>query len=742
MPFDDNVGSLVSEAEALRYAKEAFTASTSYFDSAIRKSILDNLRQFQSLHPQGSKYMSEVYRSRSKFFRPKTRASVRKNEAVAAEALFSTEDVVSITPENPDDQMQLASAEIMQALLQYRLTKPDNIPWFLLACGAFQDAQVQGIVCSYQCWEKTKKVDRPMVKLRPIENIRFDPSADWTDIVNTSPYFIEMIPMYVKDVLARMTTIDSKTGQSRWKRVSPESLLKASTAYTDVVRLQREAGRVDPQTYRSAITAFSVVWVHRNIIDIDGQDYVYHTLSTDELLDTPKPIEDVWYHGRRPYVIGIAAIETHRAYPTAPVALTKDIQAELNDNANQRMDNVKFAMNKRYLVRRTSQVDLRSINRNVPGSSTMVQDVEKDVKVIETHDVTQSAYQEQDRLNMDFDDIAGTFSRTTDAGRNELMNKVGGAVLLTKNASQIEGYQLRTWVETWVEPVLTQLVQLEQHYETDEVVLALAAQKSQLLQRFGVDTVTDDLLMGNLTCSVNVGMGATNPHDQLQNFINGLTALKELLADGVLDRYGIDVKEVFKEVFGKLGYKDGKRFFPDSQDPRITAMQSAMQEMQMALKQKKSPEEVAATVKKLLAEARRIDAETVLKGVESSFSAIQTAEVIAAVPQVAPIADKVLQAAGYVTPVPPGVDPNLPNPGGEGQLATEAVKNKRTGVDFTPGAAPVTNAAPSAPTAPQSAPQTPGIAPNTHPNFPANPTSPVVGLGKGSETMRPDSGGT
>jgi hypothetical protein len=172
------------------------------------------------VHPQGSKYLSDAYRARSKFFRPKTRAAVRKNEAIAAEAFFQTEDVVSVTAPDDDDPAQQASAEILKELLNYRLTK--SVPWFLTLIGGYQDAQVQGLVCSYQYWEfnAAKKIDRPCVKLRPIENIRFDPSADWTDPVNTSPYFIDMIPMYVKDVQARSKMIDPKTGQPRWAPMS------------------------------------------------------------------------------------------------------------------------------------------------------------------------------------------------------------------------------------------------------------------------------------------------------------------------------------------------------------------------------------------------------------------------------------------------------------------------------------------------------------------------------------------
>jgi hypothetical protein len=50
--------------------------------------------------------------------------------------------------------------------------------------------------------------------------MRFDPGANWMDPVNTSPYFIELIPMYVKDVQARMKNVPTRRparrSGSRW----------------------------------------------------------------------------------------------------------------------------------------------------------------------------------------------------------------------------------------------------------------------------------------------------------------------------------------------------------------------------------------------------------------------------------------------------------------------------------------------------------------------------------------------
>jgi hypothetical protein len=111
-----------SPEEWLKLAQEAYNSSTQFFETALRPRLIDDLRQFQSRHPTGSKYESDAYRARSKFFRPKTRAAVRKNEATAAEAFFSSNDIVTIRAHDEDNDLERASAAFYQELLQYRLT--------------------------------------------------------------------------------------------------------------------------------------------------------------------------------------------------------------------------------------------------------------------------------------------------------------------------------------------------------------------------------------------------------------------------------------------------------------------------------------------------------------------------------------------------------------------------------------------------------------------------------------------
>src|ERR1700734_3997966 len=89
------VGSM-SDGDMLRVARQCYDTTEEYFNASHRNRVMDAMARFRSMHPRGSKYWTDSYKRRSKTFRPKTRAMVRKREAAAVMSMFSTSDVVNI----------------------------------------------------------------------------------------------------------------------------------------------------------------------------------------------------------------------------------------------------------------------------------------------------------------------------------------------------------------------------------------------------------------------------------------------------------------------------------------------------------------------------------------------------------------------------------------------------------------------------------------------------------------------
>lgn len=569
----------------LKLAKDAYDASTSYIDTNYRSDWDYALRAFRNEHASGSKYLSDEYKARSRLFPPKTRSIIRKNEAAGMMAMFSNRETVNCEAENPDNPMSVAGAEAMKAVLEYRLTK--TIPSFEIYLGGLQDAQTTGTVCSYQYWEyenrggkKTK--DRPCIELRPIENIRLDAGASWIDPVNTSPYFCDIIPMYVCDVRAMMENKDDKTGAPKWKKFDEATIAKARPDIADATRKARLGGKQDPQDEVGEIKSFDIVWVMRWAMrDSQNDDKIFYTLGTEELLTEAKPIEEVYFHGKRPYAMGYGILEAHKTMKVGLPILTRPLQLESTDITNQRMDNVRFVLNKRWLVARGRQVDVQSLVRNVPGGVTLLTDPKTDIQESNWPDVTSSAFVEHDRLNASFDDLAGNFSPSTRVANNAVNDTLGGSKMASQSAGMMTEYLLRTVNETWWEKVLRQLVLLEQYYETDEVVLGICANKAKLFPRFGLSRITDDMLMQEVTVTVDAGMG--NPQERLQRFLMATNAAIQLIAQAPP---GANIEEMLKEIYANAGYRDGARFWNTQQDPRLLKAMQMVQQLQGALKGK------------------------------------------------------------------------------------------------------------------------------------------------------------
>jgi hypothetical protein len=673
-------------------ARSAYTSSTTYVDANYRKTWEDAIRAFNGQHPNDSKYNNPAYEKRSRVYRPKIRAVMRKNEAAAAAAFFSNMDVVSIEAMDTSNTKEVASAEVNKQLLQYRLTK--SVPWYQTVIGGLQDAQTTGVVCAHIYWkyreepaetleaeetgdveeedpeypiqtdlpegafavERSKEVpegnsqtpsmlpqsgpigippaalpgsapppasaptapgvaalpaqqggmpphapgapaplppvpppppvpaqpagpkvleDRPVVDLIPVENLRIDPGANWIDPINTSPYVIELVPMYVLDIKERMES-------GEWLMLSDGMIAAATEPLADSTRVSRNANRDDPYgSDNTAIDDYAIVWVQRHIHRRGGRDWSFYTLADLAMLTDPVPLEDIVFHGKRPYVLGNCILETHKLYPASLPTLSKGLLDETNEITNQRLDNVKFVLNKKFLVKRGKEADVGGLLRNVPGGVVMLDDPMNDVKELNWQDVTASAFQEQQGINMEMDELLGNFNPASLMAQGAANSPARNMAMLSQSNGTLVEYLLRTYVETFVQPVLRQLILLEQHYETDQVVIKIAAKRAQLFQKFGIDKVTDELLEQELTLTVNVGMGATDPHQKLQKFMGAMSSFSQMMQHPTP---GINMVEVGKEIFGHLGYSDGSRFFT-TENPQVAALTQQIQQMGQQLQQ-------------------------------------------------------------------------------------------------------------------------------------------------------------
>ena len=630
------------ERNYLQLVGQALTQGQTFVTQArVRDSWDRSIRAYRNEHFAGSKYGHKDFKLRSQIFRPKTRSAVRKDLAAAASALFSTTDAISCEPGDEGNPIQRASAAIIKELLNYRTDRTGGraaIPWFRVSMGARQDAVMFGVCVTKQTWKLERKqigeqplldpygnaildsetgmpvmkpeykvlFDRPDITGIPLENIIIDLAADWLDPVQTAAFFIVKYPM-------RRFEIDAmrKHPTTPWKEVPWDQMRGADTAKTDSasVRQAREGGQ---DRFDQTVTGngeFEVVWVHEVFIRIDGEDMQFWSVGSKHFLTDPTPVEEVYpaFGGDRPYTWGVANLEAHRLFPMSPVESWQPMQQEINDLANLRLDQVKLNVSPVAFVTRGRNVDIAALQRRGPNSVVLRQG-EDDIEWDRPPEVPSSAYAEMERLNADFDDLAGQFNSGSVQTNRSMNETVGGLKLIAGNANVVGEFDLRTWIETWAEPTLGQVVKLLQYYEADATVLALCGERAKLRQKFGIDQITDELLQAQVTVRVNVGIGNGSPQERLGKFAGAMQLLSPMyanhpkVASGELEP---DIEEISQEVFGLVGYRDGgKRFVKKGQPKQNPGQQLTLQKLMAEVKDK----DAAAKLK--TAQAANVQAKT------------------------------------------------------------------------------------------------------------------------------------
>lgn len=609
------------------------------FKGAIQKAAWARAQlHLKNRHATDSKYTSTAFKNRSRIFRPKTISAVRKNMAACAAAMFSSEDVVTVKATNDTDPRKLASAAVLKELLNYRLDRTSansGIPWFLVAMGANRDTQSHGVCYTKQFWEfevvterhdelvteadhyadtgepvydditgepvvreyieEVEKEfvtkDRPMSQLFAPENVILDPAAPWYDPCQTSMYLGLKHPMTLED--ARTLLSNPGKGGEEWLDVPDELLLRSCEDYTSKgVRIARGDGvdRYDSSRGGERDKKSSIVWLHEWFIRKEGVDYHFWSVGTRAYASKVRTTRQAYPEqlGERPVTGGYGSIEPHEAFPTAAVTLWEQMQAELNDIVNLRLDIMKQALSPIAKVKQGRIFDWKQLQeRGGPGTTIMVKNME-DLEFDRAPDVAGSAYEETNYLNADFDDLAGIFSGGSVQSNRQLNETVGGMRLLSGFANSVTEFDLRVFVETWAEKALRQIVRLEQRYETDERIFSIAGDRAKLMQRFGMDELTDDDLMHEVSVSVNVGIGAADPMQKLQK----LTAALQLIqgAAPFFDKkVMVNAEEFIKEVMGPAGYNDGTRLFTitdfdeaaGSPEAEVAQLEAQMEEMRL-----------------------------------------------------------------------------------------------------------------------------------------------------------------
>ena len=648
---DDGDSPLFNETELLSFLGDAKRRSRTYQQTVVMGMWEQSEAAYRSEHGSRSKYSREQYKNRAKYFKPKTRAAVRKNMTATDLALFGSQDVIQTEAADDGNPLQVANAALLREILNARLnnkTLRSGLPWWQTVMGARQMTQISGVVCSKQEWRyrciKSKGIeeveqpyldpmgqpvldetgqpftqvvevereyvdvteDKPTVTLIPSEMVLIDPETNWINPAQNSPTLIVIWPMHVDDVRAMM---DEEKSTTPWRQIDDATLSSALYSESELMGLKQaregDAAAAQLSGARMGGMGYEIVEVRENFFRKNGRDYHTWTLKDQVILSDPAPTEDVYpaHRGIRPYTIGTDALEAHVLYPQSHVDSWRASQDEINDFANIRMDGARQSVYPVAKVIAGKGIDYKAVQRR---------DQQGIILVREPNDVTfdrptanvSGVDREVQLLSNDFDELAGIFSQNSVQSNRQIGDTVGGMQLIAANANATSEFDLRCFIETWVEPVLSQLVMLEQFYEDDATLLAVAGNRAKLFEKFGISEITDELLESQVQLSVSGGIGGSDPMQKLIKFKSTFDIAQPMLALAMQQgKAKVKFEEVFNEIFSQAGYKNGASRFIELQDEgeqppippeKVQELMQALQAAQQEIEKLKSGQEMKA----------------------------------------------------------------------------------------------------------------------------------------------------
>ncbi len=393
----------------------------------------------------------KAYEYQARLFIPYSFTAVETAIPRIIEALFAQDPILAVKPTVEDD---VADAEIMQIYLNYELRLMDYAETFLLQD---KDVLVTGTTFAKVDWKKDirkkkklkleeyyelynevpemdemlgmptgKMIKEPIgeAKKRPVYSDGYDKKGKpkGTPVIEeyeieyyNDPfvYYIDPYKLFIDPnansadpigtaeaiIFVTETTIEELEGlehQKVYKNISKVKQVKGTTTFDYGDERYKNVDIKNPNTVEdkhSNKVLLYEYWEDNRIITVAEEKVV--------IRDDINP----YWHCKKPFVMARICPVPNEIYGIGLMEMVKSLQNELNDVRNQRMDNVKLAMNRMWIVARDADVDLEKLISE-PGGVVLSNYADGVVPLPQT-DVTQSSFAEARDIADDIDRTLG-----------------------------------------------------------------------------------------------------------------------------------------------------------------------------------------------------------------------------------------------------------------------------------------------------------------------------------------------
>lgn len=356
----------------------------------------------------------------AKLFIPYSFTSVETTVPRMAEALFASEPIVAVKPWERKD---VENAQIQEKLLSYQYNRMDFFNNFILLA---KMCLIYGTTIGKVDWRREAVYKKRIKYIQELNELGMPtevpalgkngkvllekyPIEIWNDPyiypVDIYKFFIDPRALSIEDAEYVIMITESTMAKLRY--------MQEMGIYKNVSKIEDIKGKVKPEEgkerysnvdikspqdvsdkYSDRVTLYEY-WENDRVIVLAEEDVV--------IRDSENP----YWHCRKPFISAKICPVENEFYGIGLMEMVQSLQNELNDIRNQRMDNIKLAINRMYIVDRNADIDPNMLI-NEPGGAIYTNFIDG-IKELNTSDVTGQAFTEAKIITDDIQNAHGIY---------------------------------------------------------------------------------------------------------------------------------------------------------------------------------------------------------------------------------------------------------------------------------------------------------------------------------------------
>lgn len=555
----------LNDEAALQIVKSRYDLSSNYRFTNYDSSWDAYHKQYRSVisDEKNMPYMAQL-------FIPYSFTAVETVIPRIAEAVFSSDPIVAVKPVAPDD---ISNAKINEVLLNWQLRKMNLFETLIILS---KMCLVYGTCVAKVDW---KKDIRHKFRVNPLMDVygypvyneqgKVQTQKEEYDVVMYDDPYIYPIDLYrfyiqpgatsIEDAEYCIAVTETTIGELKqletagiYKNISKLEEVKGTLKFDKGKNRYTNVNLTDPNTtvdnYSEKVTLYEY-WENNRVI----------VVAEDKVVIRNE--ENPYWHCRKPFVAAKICPVENEFYGIGLMEMVKSLQAELNDVRNQRLDNVKLALNKMYVVARDADVDIKKLISEPGGiiSSNYVDGV----KWIEASDITASAYSEAKIITDDIQNVHGIYDYSKGATPNQRETATG--ILSLQEAANVRfKLMIMVMLKNLLNPSVEIMNDLNQQFITSEKVLMLTGQEFVRIENI-------DEIAGRYDYEpIGASLEGLSKYARTQQIINA----RQVLASNPnlnLTRFDMDILDL-------MNFKNPAEYFNQPQ-PIIPGQPGAEQQM-------------------------------------------------------------------------------------------------------------------------------------------------------------------